>query len=229
MKSLWEKWFENEQIKLMKIVASGFDDLRYIASCHRSAFPSSYASKLGKRFCVRMFRWYLETNNGILFHSVDEKGICTGYCGAIINDGKLDSGSSSTIMQYCFTHGIAALCLKPWLFFDPDVISNYKLIQRNILVKVGFKKNERTIASKAKLKANPHIGLVAIGVRSRMQGKGIGSLLLKELDKKTTNLGIGKMKLTVEETNTAALKVYITNGWDIVSSASGKVLMSKDL
>lgn len=213
----------------MKIVASCFDDLRYIASCHRSAFPSSYASKLGKRFCVKMFRWYLETNNGILFHSVDEKGICSGYCGAIINDGKLDSGSSSTMMQYCFTHGIAALCLRPWLFFDPDVRSNYKLIQKNILVKLGFKKNKRTIASKEELKANPHIGLVVIGVRTRMQGKGIGSRLLKELDKKTINLGIEKMKLTVEENNTAALKAYITNGWEIVSSVSGKVLMSKDL
>jgi len=73
------------------------------------------------------------------------------------------------------------------------------------------------------------MGLVVIGVRAKMQGKGIGGHLLKELEKRTNDFGIKKMKLTVEEYNKTALKAYIKNGWEISSSSSGKIFMSKAL
>jgi GNAT superfamily N-acetyltransferase len=193
------------------------------------AFPDSYSSKLGQKYCIKMFEWYIESNNGILFHSVDEKGVYTGYCGALLNDGKLNAGSSSSIMQYSFAQGIKSLCLRPWLLFHSEVKANYKLIKKNILVKLGLKKHTRTPVSKKKMSFNPHMGLVVIGVRAKMQGKGIGGKLLKELEKRTNDLGFKKMRLTVEEDNKSAIKAYIKNGWEILSSSSGKIFMSKAL
>jgi GNAT superfamily N-acetyltransferase len=213
----------------MTLATSKIIDLKNIATCHRLAFPDSYASKLGEKYCMKMFEWYIDSNNGLLFHLLNEKGICIGYCGSIINDGKLDAGSSSSIMQYSYRQGIKSLCIRPWLIFHSEVIANYKLIQKNIFVKLGLKKHARTPVSKEKMSSNPHMGLVVIGVRAKMQGKGIGGHLLKELEKRTNDFGIKKMKLTVEEYNKTALKAYIKNGWEISSSSSGKIFMSKAL
>ena len=213
----------------MTLATSKIIDLKNIATCHRLAFPDSYASKLGEKYCMKMFEWYIESNNGLLFHLLNEKGICTGYCGSIMNDGKLDAGSSSSIMQYSFRQGIKSLCFRPWLLFNSEVISNYKLIQKNILVRLGVKKHARTQENKQQLSEDPHMGLVVIGVRSDMQGNGIGGKLLKELEKRTNDLGFKKMRLTVEEDNKSAIKAYIKNGWGILSSSSGKIFMSKAL
>ena len=215
----------------MTIVNSKINDLQNISTCHRLAFSHSFSSKLGEKYCIKMFEWYIKSNNGILFHSLDEKGFCTGYCGSIINNGELNAGSSSSIMQYSFGQGIKSLFFKPWLLFHTEVLANYKLIQKNILVRLGIKKHSRTQESKQKLNLDSHIGLVVIGVRSDMQGKGIGGKLLKELEKITLDLGIKKMLLTVEENNKPALKAYKKNGWELVSSSSssGKLFMSKVL
>jgi ribosomal protein S18 acetylase RimI-like enzyme len=56
-------------------------------------------------------------------------------------------------------------------------------------------------------------GLVVIGVDPKFQGKGYGSLLLKEFEKKAIDMNCIRMNLTVESSNASAIRAYERNGW----------------
>ena len=73
-----------------------------IARCHRAAFPASLASALGNRYVARMLSWYLASDKTFLFHIEDEQGRVAGYCGGMISDGTLGTGSASGMAQHTF-------------------------------------------------------------------------------------------------------------------------------
>lgn len=187
-------------------------DLKQIALCHRSAFPKSFSSKLGQKYCEKMFEWYLSTDKAFLFHLIENNN-CIGYCGGIINDGTLSCGSSSAMTQYSFNQAIKSLLVRPWLLFHKEMIKNYAFLLKNISVKLGIKKLKKKKIIQEKLKKDPFVGLVVIGVNSMKHGKGYGRILLEEFEKKVILLKIRKIQLTVKTTNKKAIKSYTRNGW----------------
>ena len=203
-------------------------DLKQIALCHRSTFPKSFSSKLGQKYCEKMFEWYLSTDKAFLFHLIENNN-CIGYCGGIINDGTLSCGSSSAMTQYSFNQAIKSLLVRPWLLFHKEMIKNYAFLLKNISVKLGIKKLNRTKTSKEQLKKEPYVGLVVIGVNPNEHNKGYGRILLQAFEKKASALKISKITLTVKATNIKAIKAYKRNGWYEFKRTNSVINMSKKI
>jgi len=202
--------------------------LPHIAQCHRKAFPKSFSSQLGQKYCEKMLEWYLSTEKAFLFH-IEENNKCVGYAGGIINDGTLSTGSSSAMTQYSFMQGVKAMMLRPWMWLHPEMRKNYGFIIRNIAMKLGLKKVKRAPIEMNNMKNDPFVGLVVIGVDPNTQGKGYGSALLQEFEKRTLDLGIKKMNLTVKSQNFQAIKSYERNGWVKQKESNGSLQMIKNL
>ncbi|MBK7870846.1 MAG: GNAT family N-acetyltransferase [Saprospiraceae bacterium] len=169
---------------------------------------------MGNVYLTRMLGWYLSTDKTFLFH-LEESGQCMGYCGGMVNDGILPTGSASGMAQYSFKEAIQAFLLRPWLLLHPEVLKRYPFIWRNLLMKLRLKKkNQRSQVVQVQLEREPQVGLVVIGVDPAYQGKGYGSMLLQEFERQAIEVyGIHKLQLTVKANNTQAIKAYERNGW----------------
>lgn len=194
-------------------------DLNRIACCHREVFSSSLTSKMGVPYLEKIFSWYLSTEKAFLFF-IEDHGKVAGYAGGMIVDGTLAHGSASSLAQHTFYDSVKALLVRPWLFFHPDFLSRYTLFTRNILTRIRNKFRRSEVRSAVK-PLEPYTGLVVIGVHPSFQGKGYGSLLLKEFERISRQKGLNKMVLSVRTKNAQAIKSYVRNGWTI-SKVDGK-------
>ena len=187
-----------------------------IARCHRAAFPHALSTALGQRYVAHMLSWYLSTEKTFLFHIEDESGNCVGYCGGIVSDGTLGTGSASGMAQYTFQAAIWAFLTHPWVLFHPEVREKWPLLWKNLKMKLGLaKRTHFTPDQKAKMAKEPAVGLVVIGVDPAYQGKGYGSLLLQEFERKAVEeYGIHKLQLSVLASNQQAIRAYERNGWE---------------
>ncbi|MBX2963382.1 MAG: GNAT family N-acetyltransferase [Cyclobacteriaceae bacterium] len=200
-------------------------DLDKIVKCHRSAFPGTLSSLLGKNVSYRTLEWYIDNPKSFLLW-IEQEGVCIGYAGGMISDGSQVHGSASSMIQYAFKDAALALIVRPWLWLHPELVSRYKLILKNIYFKItGFKKPMKD--RKNHSATEPHVGLVVIGVHPQHQGKGYGSLLLKAFQEKVVELGFSKMSLTVLAENSQAIKSYMSNGWLVYKHSGKSVSMQK--
>ncbi|GCD77336.1 hypothetical protein JCM31826_08180 [Thermaurantimonas aggregans] len=214
-----------------KIVDSTKKDLKNIAKCHISSFPKALSSALGKKYVSHMLSWYLSSDKTFLFHIEDEQGNCAGYCGGIVSDGTLATGSASGMAQYTFKAAITAFLTHPWVLFHPEIRAKWPLLWKNIKMKIGLApKVHFNQDQKKKMAQDPQVGLVVIGVDPRYQGKGYGSLLLKEFERRAVEIyGIKKLQLSVLASNHKAIKAYERNGWKFDKQNGKSVSMIKIL
>ena len=212
-----------------QIIASKYRDLKYLSGCHHAAFPGSLSSALGKRYVVSMLSWYLSTSKSFIFHIVTEEGRCAGYCGGIINDGSLGTGSASGMAQHTFWSAIWAFVTHPWVLFHPEILAKWPVIKKNILVRLGLNnKNHFTKTQQEIMSKEPRVGLVVIGVDPTCQGKGYGSLLLQEFERKAVEeYGIKNLQLTVLANNKKAIRAYEKNGWQHGNQSGNSLSMFK--
>jgi len=198
-------------------------DIDEIAICHIKSFPNSFSSKLGKKYCKKMFEWYLSSNSTFLFHLKIDNNII-GYCGGKIA-GSHGSGSTTAMMQYTFDKAIKSMILRPWLFFNQTMISNYSIIIKNISIK--FRKKKKLNTKKKETDNFISVGLVVIGVNKTKQGLGYGSKLLIEFEKRSQSIGAKKINLNVKSSNLTAIKSYRRNGWLVENSDIHETKMYK--
>ncbi|MFZ6012213.1 MAG: GNAT family N-acetyltransferase [Bacteroidota bacterium] len=183
-------------------------DLNAVADCHRSAFPDTLTSALGRAYCRKMLEWYLSTDRAFIFH-IEHDNKVVGYCGGIIVDGTLAHGSASSMTQYSFDQAVKSFIKKPWLLFHKEMIKRYDFVLRNIYRKLWNKKGRTTLSNPTE----PNVGLVVIGVDKKFQQKGFGAQLLVHFEKVTRQKGFKVMKLTVNSKNEKAIRSYKQNGW----------------
>ena len=199
-----------------KIVDTRHSHLSAVALCHAAAFPESLATALGQRYVSRMLSWYLSSNKTFLFHLEDAaEGKCLGYCGGMVSDGSLGMGSASSMAQYAFSAAVVGFLTHPWVLFHPEVRAKWPLLRKNILMKLGLKKKKHIPDSqKEEMAKQPKLGLVVIGVDPAYHGQGFGSILLKEFERRATEIyGIRKLYLSVRADNEKAIRAYEKNGW----------------
>lgn len=189
--------------------------LRNLSRCHIDAFPKSLATALGQSYVEHMLSWYLSSEKVFIFYIENEEGNFVGYCGGMVCDGSLGTGSASGMAQHSFWHAVFAFLFRPWLIFHPEILAKWPLLWKNILMKVGlrsrvhFSKKQQTAMA-----IEPHVGLVVIGVHPAHQGKGYGSMLLKEFERYALEVyKCRKLQLSVLAENTRAITAYERNGW----------------
>ena len=190
-------------------------DLPEVARCHCAAFPGSLATALGRKYVAQMLSWYLSSDKTFIFHVRDERGEVAGYCGGMVSDGTLGTGSASGMAQYSFKAAVWAFATHPWVLWHPEVRAKWPLLWKNLLMKLGlrpkvhFSAEEKTARSQS-----PQVGLVVIGVDPKHQGKGFGSVLLQEFERMAVEVyGIGSLQLSVLSDNAQAIRAYERNGW----------------
>jgi len=198
------------------------ENIQRIALCHRAAFPDSLSTALGLDYVSVMLSWYLSNENTFLFF-VDENNHCLGYCGGMVRT-KQGVGSASSMAQYSFNSAVKSFMLKPWLLLHPEIGTKYKFIFKNIANRFLKRKDNIGDAGKS---FEPYAGLVVIGVDPYYQGKGYGSLLLKEFENISRQRGLRKLILTVNSYNTQAINSYSKNGWKIVQVKEKSTSMEK--
>ncbi len=197
----------------MDLVNSQTVDLKRIAQCHIAAFPGSLSSKLGLGYCMKMMSWYLADERGILFHIENESNLL-GYCGGIkmVNEGM--HGSATSITQYTFISILISFLIRPWLIFHPDIRNRVPFVWKNLKLKIGLSKASYPNTNKEQKKIFvPSLGLVVIGVNPHYQGKGYGTLLLREFEKRAREMGFMKIHLSVKKDNSQAIHSYLKSGW----------------
>lgn len=211
------------------IVRTSLDDLDKVTNCHIATFPNSLATKLGFLYCKKMLSWYLTTDKTFLIHLEDELGNCIGYCGAMISDGTLATGSASGMFQHSLRIGILAFFMRPWLFFHPDVIGKWKLVKKNILMRLGLHPNVHyTPKELSEQSKSPTSNIVVIGVDPKYHGRGLGSKLLKSFEEfSAKEFKIFRFRLSVNKENERAITSYKRNGWIISQSSGNSITMDK--
>ncbi len=198
-------------------------DLASVAFCHKRSFTSSLSSAMGLRYLQSMLSWYLDSPYGFIFMEQSDEGT-KGYCGGIVVNGKLPFGSASSMAQHSFEAAVLAFIQRPWLLFHREMFRKYRFVFRNIWYRivppeVKSRPDQETAA--------PHTGLVVIGVDPEFQGQGIGQKLLLEFERRTKEMDIHLMKLTVKADNGKAIGAYKKSGWEIFSNDGKSVGMQK--
>ena len=213
----------------MKIVDSSHKDLQAIANCHRSAFPESLSSKLGLSYCRKMLSFYLENERGILFH-LEEGGVVFGYCGGIRNRIPGQHGSATSMTQHTFRSLVLNLMFRPWLIFHHEILANFPLIIKNIKLRFYTTNRSKSQPQPSSIKEFiPSMGLVVIGVSPKHQGKGYGSLLLKDFEERASKEEFTRIHLSVNKNNSQAIAAYKKNGWLIGKEGHTELHMFKNL
>ena len=208
---------------------SAISDIGTIARIHIRAFPKSLSSRLGFNYCHRMISWYLDDARGELFHLSIDKNI-VGYCGGLIINEPGKHGSATSVTQYTFKALVISFLLKPWLIFHPEIRTRLPFIVKNIKLKL---KPGGTTATSGSIGSNPDfipsMGLVVIGVDPEYQGKGYGSVLLKEFERRAREKGLERLNLSVRCDNEQAISAYLKNGWVIGTTGEEELSMFKIL
>jgi GNAT superfamily N-acetyltransferase len=213
----------------MKFLDTKLCDLNTVAKCHMAAFPQSLSTKLGRSYCLRLLSWYIESKRGLIFHLADEDKLI-GYCGGIVNRIPSQHGSTTSMIQYTFGSLVLNLIIRPWLVFHPELLAYIPLIIKNIKLRFAGVPQKKFLPPSAKIKEFiPSMGLVVIGVSPIYQGKGYGSLLLKEFEKRAREDGFRRIHLSVRKKNYQAIAAYKKNGWMIDREGKNEFSMYKEI
>lgn len=203
-------------------------DIRAIAYCHREAFPSSLSSALGMCFLIRSFQWYLANQDAFLLVAKDVNGLIMGYAGGLFVHKKSTHGSSTSMIQYAFKEAVIGMLIKPWLLFHPELFRNYRLILKNVRLKIfpQKKSNRSSVNCQKRIQS---LGLVVIGTSNTERGKGVGSALLQAFENQGRILKAEHLHLSVRKNNLKAIKAYNKNGWMYMKETEEEIRMIKTL
>ncbi len=171
----------------MEVKRATTDDIAQIVKVHLSAFPGFFLTELGESFLKLYYSSVLKSDGGILLVGMDDNEV-VGFCGAC----KRSAGfHSSLLKENLLKFGAMGARL---IFTKPKAILR---LAKN-LTKTGQVDDPGEYAE-----------LLSIGVRGDCQGKGVGKIMLKGLEKSLKDSGIKQLSLTTDSLeNDKALQFY---------------------
>lgn len=218
----------------VKVRNAQLKDLKSLAYCHMSAFPSSLTTAMGVRHVQKTLEWYIIEPDAMLIMAENDQEKTIGYAGGLLVHEKTVQGSTSAMSQYAFKTAIIAFCLRPWLLFHPQVRRHFPYIRyflKRQWRKYFFGKKTSSESSKPQKSQfiNRSMGLVGIGVLPEVQGMGVGTILLKAFEEFSRSVNADCMDLSVEPENENAIRSYIRNGWQRIEDTGQHCMMHKEL
>jgi hypothetical protein len=202
---------KNSQIDNFALIKIDSSNILEIALLHKNIFFNSFSSRLGRNYLEKMFEWFIISDKRFLI-GLKVNDIFVGYVG-----GALGMGSTSGMMQYAYWEGVKAIIYRPYLIFNLQLLFNFRLIIKNIFKRI-FLKNINLKETKIIDENQVSTGLVVIGVDKKFRKMNLGTILLSEFNKQSKKMNSHQGHLAVKSENIAAIKTYIKNGWEIVSS-----------
>lgn len=217
----------------MDIIYAAREDIPLIVETYKDTFSKSLPVALGDRYLNKMFNWYLDNNERFLFLiKKDER--CIGYCGGYLQNNRGEGPVIGSLNEGVLFL-LRIILSRPWVLFHPQIIRNYNVVLK-LLGKLLTGKRKKSI-QKESLKTNSssqvkRVGLVVIGVAPNYRGQGYAKKLLRKFDHKAHEIGGNLGRLSVKESNNAAIELYKLMDWvpkKHIESSNGIVIMEKSL
>ena len=205
----------------MNISRAELVDIPGIVTCHMEAFPNSFTTLLGRRYLIKNYEWYFSSKDTFIIVARNQSHEILGYAGCLLVDKNSKYGSSSSMMQFTYREAIRALLMRPWLLLHPQILQNYKLLWKNLKIKLGLMKFTIKETSSIAVPFVSSLGLVVIGTTLIARGIGVGTALLRAFEEEARLMGVAKMHLSVRQRNQSAITAYKKNGW-VIEKEHGK-------
>jgi len=180
----------------MKIREIEPDEIGQVLTVHQKAFEGFFLTSLGENFLKIYYNAIRENDRGILLGCFENEQLL-GFCAATT----LSSGFNSYLIKKDFIEfsriGIKLLFSKP-----KGLIRLFK----------NFTKSNPSVSDEGN-----YAELLSIGVSPAAQGKGVGKLLLSDLEKILREKGIKQLSLTTDfHDNDKTLKFYKSLNYEVM-------------
>jgi GNAT superfamily N-acetyltransferase len=173
--------------------------VREVSLVHLEAFGGYFNSRLGNNYARSLIRWFTHEKQAIAIAAVDESRHVLGYAiGAPIGHGH-------ALQRDLFWVSACSLLLRPWLFCDARLWGIGKSRLKNL---VGSREAGQSVHL-----PQPTMSLVAIGIASAAQRRGIGIQLMRSFVERARTLNMRSLLLWVDEDRTGTRHFYEKCGW----------------
>lgn len=205
-------------------------DLPAVARIHVAAFPDGALTHLGVGPIARYYAWQLDGPHDATSVVALRDGRIVGYC-----VGGVFRGALSGFLRANRAYLAAQVLLRPWLLLTPIVTDRVRVALR-LLPRAGAPAPKATgpaalvpasgasptapaVPASARHGGKP-FGILAIAA-DPTAGGGIGSALMRHMERTAIDRGFAQMQLTVSPTNVRAVGFYEHLGWQRDPGADG--------
>jgi len=184
--------------------------VRDAARLHFNAFAGYLNCSLGINYICAFIRWFVEREDSIAIAAVRHDQEVIGYAiGA-------PTGYNEVLNRELFWVVVAAVLLRPWLFFRP---SFWQVIKVRLMTILRFRR-QAAYGPCCEL-LEPRMSLVALGVGRSWRRKGVGLLLMQGFKAKAKELKMRSLVLSVLKRERPARKFYEKCGWRPCMASTG--------
>jgi ribosomal protein S18 acetylase RimI-like enzyme len=170
--------------------------IKEVVEVHLNAFPNFFLSTLGTGFLKTYYRCFAEHANGNLIVAMYGDKVVAFAAATSICHGF----NFSLLKKNLFAFG---WCFMRLLFTKPMALVRLKKNLTKTLEEVGDDED--------------YAELYSIGTTAIVQGKGVGTKLIQQLEKQLKIRGVSKLSLTTDYVdNEAALCFYKKNGFSVL-------------
>lgn len=190
----------NDLVSLQPLTLNYLSD---VARVHVAAFPSSALTKLGNEAVQRYYHWQLTGPHDVYAIAGFANEALVGFC-----IGGIFRGALSGYVRKNRRFLMLRVLLRPWLLSNPIFRERISLA-----LKLGKRKKKPGPISNVSVQS---FGILAIAVHPQYQGHGVGRLLMQDAELHARREGFTRMHLTVEPSNSNAIRFYLGLGWEKV-------------
>lgn len=191
-------------------------DLRAVARIHRASFSGSRSTTLGTVFLRRMYRWFVDTEEGIAVVALAGTELI-GFAA-----GPSQGGYGRRLFRFAFPQAVWGVLTHPWILVRGRTWYLWRSYMKSFRPGAG--------RPKAPAPAGPRKANVAsIAVTPAGRGRGVGRLLLEEFEKEALRRGCEMITLAVEPDNETARNLYESCGWRLFQQTAASADYEKRL
>lgn len=177
-------------------------DLGRVAEIHFAAFPRSAMSALGIPALRRYYEWQLTGPHDAAALGVREGGELAAFC-----FGGVFRGAVAGFLRKNRGFLVLRVLSRPWLVANP-------LFRERLWLGVTLPLRLRAEkAAPPPPPRAPSFGILSIAVDPRFEGRGLGRVLMEEMESIARQRGFPAMNLTVDPENGRAVGFYERLGW----------------
>jgi len=176
-----------------------------VVDIHSQAFKGQMNVNLGKIYLYGFFNWYVDYRDSISFVAIENGEHIRGYViGAPL-------GYEIRMNRDLFWVTAGSLISRPALWFKRN-IRDTVIVRAKMLL--GFQQSKIDYPQLPL----PVVSLVGIGVDPQYQKGGIGFQLMRIFEKKSEEMHMKSMRLSVYPDNLRARRLYEKCGWSAFSN-----------
>lgn len=186
------------------------EDLPDVARIHILAFPGSALTALGDEAVRRYYLWQIDGPHDCTALKATVDGRLSGFC-----FGGVFRGALGGFLQAHRNYLALRVLTHPWLIANP-------LFRDRLLSGLRVLRRRSTAPPAEKGPRQPDsYAILSIAVDPAVRGAGIGRALMLAAESDAISRGFKRMHLTVDPSNTVAIRFYEGLGWRRLPAGEG--------